>query len=163
MRHSFRPFNAEEAAFLSQATGVDFSRTDFASPLWLCVSARDDDGQLMGLAGFEFKNWFDAYFSTAIRDPRCLTRRVLRAMFTAVFSKAARVSAEIEPGNQDALGKAKRMGFEVEGYKRLAIEGRRDAFLLGMTKDSCRFLRDAPRGRQGPGKGHSDGQHTQAA
>ena len=162
MRHSFKPFGPEEAAFLSQATGVDFSRTDFSSPLWLCVSARDDEGQLMGLCGFEFKSYFDAYFSTAIRDPRCLTRRVLRAMFTAVFSHAVRVSAEIEPTNEDALGKAKRMGFEVEGYKRLAIEGRRDAFLLGMTKDTCRFLRAAPRARQGPGKGHFDGQHTQA-
>ena len=163
MRHSFHPFNAEEATFLSRATGVDFSRTDFSSPLWLCVSARDDEGQLLGVCGFEFKNWFDAYISTASRDPRWVTRRMLRAMFTAVFSHAVRVTAEVEPTNEDALGLAKRLGFEVEGYKKLAIEGRRDAFLLGMTKDTCRFLRAAPRGRQGPGKGHFDGQHTQAA
>lgn len=159
MRHSFHPFNAEEKAFLSQATRVDFSRTDFANPLWLCVSARDDEGRLMGLCGFEFKTPFDAFFSCAIRDPRCLTRRVLRAMFTAVFSRAVRVSAEIDPANQDALAKAQRMGFEIEGYKRLAIEGRRDAFLLGMTRDTCRYLRDAPRARQGPRKGLWDGQH----
>ena len=93
MRHSFAPFHAEEIAFLSQATGVDFSRTDFTSPLWLCVSARDDEGQLMGVCGFEFQHWFEAYFSCAIADRRCLTRRLLRAMFTAVFTRAARVTA----------------------------------------------------------------------
>lgn len=163
MKHSFAPFDPEAVAFLSGMTGVDYSTTDFTKPDWLCVSARDDAGQLMGLCAFEFKTWFDAYFSIAIRDPSCITRRVMRSMFVAVFSRAVRVTAEIEPGNAVAVHQARRMGFEPEGYKRLAIEGRRDAVLFGMTADTCRFLRARWRGPSGPESEETDGKQPQAS
>lgn len=163
MKHSFAPFDDEARAFLMAMTGVDYSNTDFTRPDWLCVSCRDDDGQLMGLCAFEFKTWFDAYFSIAIRDPRCITRRVMRAMFSAVFSSAVRVTAEIDPGNAAAIHQARRMGFEPEGYKKFAIEGRRDAILFGMTEDSCRFLRARWRGSYGPESEDFDGKQPQAS
>lgn len=162
MRHSFRPFDEEEAAFLGQATGVDFSRTDFARPDWLCVSCHEE-GRLLGLCAFEFKSPFDAHFSIAIRDRRCITRRVMRAMFKAVFSRAARVTALIAPGNAAALLQARRMGFEDEGFMRLAIEGRQDAILLGMTEDTCRYLRASPGRALAPGRGFNNGQQPEAA
>ena len=163
MKHSFRPFNDEEAAFLGQATGIDFSATDFADPAWLCVSCRNELGSLMGLCAFEFKSAFDAHFSIAIHDPRCITRRIMAAMFKAVFTRAARVTALIDPGNARAILQARRMGFVDEGYMRLAIEGRQDAILLGMTADTCRYLRTAPRGSQTPARGFYDGQQPEAA
>jgi len=74
-----------------------------------------------------------------------------------------RISAEIEPNKDQTIALAQRMGFEIEGYKRKAIEGRRDALMLGMTADTCRFVRRAPRGSYGPDNEVSDGKHSQSA
>lgn len=163
MRHSFAPFDDDARYFLMSATGVDYRHTNFAGPDWLCVSCRDDSGKLMGLCAFEFKTWFDAFFSIAIRDPRCITLRVMRSMFRAVFSQAVRVTAEIDPGNAAAIHQARRMGFEPEGYKRFAIEGRRDAVLFGMTADTCRYLRTRLAGSYGPENEDFDGKQPQAS
>jgi RimJ/RimL family protein N-acetyltransferase len=141
VKHSFRPFGPEETAFLSHRTGIDFRGTDWSRPEWLCVSCRDDDGVLMGLCVFELKTWFDAHFSITIRDRRCITRRVLRAMFTAVFKQAVRVTALVEPWNADAIRQARLMGFREEGYMRKAVEGSRDAVVMGMLKEDCRYLK----------------------
>jgi hypothetical protein len=143
MKHSFAPFGREEAAFLSAATGIDFTGTDFRKPDWLCVSARDERGKLMGLCCFEFKTWFDAHFTLAIRDQRCVTRRVMAAMFQTVFRQARRVSALIDVHNVTALRQARLMGFQDEGYMRLGVEGTHDALLLGMLIEDCRYLRRA--------------------
>ena len=159
MKVSFAPFDRGAVFFLSQQTGIDYTHTDFAGKDWLCVSAREDNGKLMGLCCFEFKTWFDAYFSIAIADRRCITRRVMRAMFKAVFSVAVRVTAEIEPSHPHAIRQAELMGFELEGFKRLAIEGRRDALTFGMTKDTCRYLNARPRARLS----RLEGNHAQLA
>lgn len=141
MRHSFAPFDAEAVAFLAAATGIDFSGINFAGPGWLCVSCRDDGGQLMGLCCFEFQSRWEAHFTIAIRDPRCITRRVMRSMFTAIFSRATRVTAFCEPFNEPALRQARLMGFQPEGYMRRVIEGTRDAVVLGMLREDCRYLK----------------------
>lgn len=140
MRPAFDPLLPDAVAFLSAETGIDYSHTDFSSPRWFCVTARRDDGTLMGVAVAEFKTWFDAYFSCAISDPRCLSRKLLGVIFRALFSKAIRITAEIDPGNDSAADQCRRMGFIYEGFKRMGIEGTRDALLFGMLHDDCRFL-----------------------
>jgi hypothetical protein len=137
---SFAPFDRECVEALQTTLAIDYFGTDFSADHWLCASARDNKGALLGLACFELKTHFDAYFTAAIFSPRFMSRRLLRAMFTAVFSRAVRVTAEIEPHNTRALLQAKRMGFSVEGYKVLGIEGRRDAVQLGMTRETCKYL-----------------------
>jgi RimJ/RimL family protein N-acetyltransferase len=140
MRHSFAPFDAEATRFLSERTRIDFIGTDFSQPQWFCVSGRDDEGSLMGLCLFEFKEWFNAHMTAAIVDRRCLTRRLLRAMFMAVFSQATRITALIEPWNTSALRQSMIMGFRHEGLMRRAVEGIRDAVLFGMLREDCRYL-----------------------
>ena len=138
IEHSFQaPLSAEALAFLSRATGIDFMGQDTSS--WLCVSGREE-GRLLGVAVFMPQNWFDWHFSCAIDDPRVMSRRLLRAMFAAVFSQAVRVTALVEPTNKRALGQVKRMGFVYEGFLRLGVEGRRDAMIFGMLRADCRFL-----------------------
>jgi hypothetical protein len=95
---------------------------------------------LMGVLACEFKTFFDVHFNTAISDPRCMSRRLLRAIFTALFSKAARITAEVAVDNRRALKNVLRMGFVLEGYCRLGIEGTRDAYVFGMLKEDCVFL-----------------------
>lgn len=160
MKHAFRPLQRNETMFLSSLTGIDFTSTDFRSERWLCVTGYEG-GKLAGLCVFEFKTPFEAYFSLAIANPRCITRRVMRAMFTAAFTRAVRITAEIDPDNAAAIEQAGRLGFVVEGYKRLALDGRRDALLLGMTADTCRYLHRAPRGSQRPLSAIDEARHGQ--
>jgi hypothetical protein len=140
MKPSFGPLLPDAIEFLMQETDVDFSRTDFQNPRWFCVTARRDDGTLMGVLACEFKTWFDVYFSTAICDRRCLSRRLLGVIFQTLFTKAIRITAEVDPANNSAAQQCRRMGFVYEGFKRLGIEGRRDALIFGMLRDDCRFL-----------------------
>lgn len=145
MKHSFEPFGIEETMALSAATGVDFTHINFNTPRWLCVSGRDDEGVLIGVCCFEFKTWFDAHFNIAVRHSSCINRRVMRAMFRAVFSRAVRVTAHVDPMADRTIKLAQRMGFQIEGYKRLGIEGTRDALVLGMLAEDCIYLPRQPR------------------
>lgn len=141
MRLSFAPLDADAVVFLSEKTGVDFRSVDFDRPDWLCASARDDHGAVVGVLACEFKAWFDADFSTAIANPSFMSWRLLHAIFTALFSTAKRVSARIDPTNRLAIEQAMRLGFVVEGYLKFGFDGYRDAYLLGMTRDNCRWLK----------------------
>ena len=152
MSHSFAPFNAEETLFLTSHTGIDFIGTDFSQPHWLCVSSSDGEGRLQGLCVFEFKSATDAHFTVAVKDKRFATKRGMRAMFEAVFSRAARVTALVEPWNHTAIRQAKIMGFQPEGFLRRAVEGDRDALIFGILREECRYLE----------RGHH-GQRTQTA
>jgi len=138
IKHSFEaPLPIEALALLSRSTGVNFMNHDTSR--WLCVTGWED-GVLLGMCCFEPKTWFDWHFSVAIEDPRCMSRRVLKAMFTAVFTRAIRVTALVEPDNDRALRQMKRLGFQYEGYLRLGIEGTRDALVWGMLREDCRYL-----------------------
>jgi len=106
---------------------------------WLCVTCTDERG-IAAVCCFEPYLWFDWHFSVAVERPHSITRRLLKAMFTAVFSEAVRVTALVEPGNGPALRQVELMGFQPEGFVRRAVEGRRDALLFGMLREDCRYL-----------------------
>jgi hypothetical protein len=160
--HSFRPFTAIEAAILSDQVGIDYRHVDFAAPKWLCATAYEGD-ELLGMCCFEFQNWFNACFDIAVRDSRCITRRVLRAMFGAVFSRARRVTAHVNPHHDRTIQLAQRMGFQIEGYQRLMIEGTRDALVLGMLAEDCVFLPRQRRPAAFPLERVIHGQHPETA
>jgi hypothetical protein len=140
MRVSFQPLQHDAEKFITAATGIDFSTADFHTPRWFCCTAYSDQGRIMGVLACEFRHWFDAHFNCAIADRRCLSRRLLRAIFTALFSQARRISAEIEPGNRDAREQMQRLGFTLEGYQPRGYDGARDAMLFGMLPEDCRWL-----------------------
>lgn len=140
MKPSFEPLEPDAVVFLSEATGIDFMLTNFNSPQWFCVTARRPDGSLMGVAAGEFKTWFDVHFSCAVADRRCMSRRLLRTIFSALFSRAVRVTALVSPDNESAVQQTRRMGFVYEGFLRKGVEGNRDALLFGMLAEDCPFL-----------------------
>lgn len=140
MKYSFAPLALDAVEFLSDHTDIDYGFVDFTDPRWLCCTARDDLGAVAGVVACEFKEWFDAHFSCAVGDRRCLSRRVLRAIFRALFSRAVRVTALIAPDNDQAISGARRMGFVYEGFLRMGVEGRRDALIFGMLREDCRYL-----------------------
>lgn len=139
MKISFEaPLSLEASAFLSAETGVDFMHHDTSR--WLCATGRDEGGRIAGVCCFEPYLPFDWHYTAAVTDSRCVTRRLLQALFTAVFSQAVRVTALIEPENARAIKNAVALGFKYEGYGRLMVEGRRDALIYGMLREDCRFL-----------------------
>jgi hypothetical protein len=131
---------------LTQHLRVDFSRCDFRAPRWFSAWARNDLGHITGIFAIEFQHWFEGKVAVMVLDPRCMSRRVLRAIFTAAFSQARRLTAEVEPDNRRALRQVQRMGFVYEGYRRLGLEGSRDTLCYGMLKGDCKYLP----GYQGP-------------
>jgi hypothetical protein len=137
---SFAPLLPDAVAYLGRKVGVDFSYGSFMPPNWFCVTARTGDGALAGVLACEFRTPFDVTFNAAIGDRRCLSRRLLKAIFRALFSKAVRVTAEIASTNKDAIRMMERLGFVYEGYCRRGINGVQDALVFGMLEEDCKFL-----------------------
>jgi hypothetical protein len=134
---------------LTRHLRIDFSHCSFKEPRWFSAWARNDQGHIAGIFAVEFQTWFEGKITVLVLDPRCLSRRALRAIFTAAFAQAKRLTAEVEPDNVRALRQVQRLGFQFEGHHPLGLEGVRDTIVFGMLKDECRYL-----------KGSSDGQPT---
>lgn len=132
------PLDAQE--MLTKHLHVDFTRCDFKAPRWFSAWARNDLGHITGIFTTEFQHWFEGKVTIMVLDPRCMSRRTLRAIFTALFSRARRLTAEVEPDNRRALRQVQRLGWQYEGYRRLGLEGTRDTMMFGMLKNECRYL-----------------------
>lgn len=140
MNVSFAPLRPDAAMYLTRKTGVDVTTASFQPPQWFCATVRDDEGYIDAVLACEFRTPTHATFSAAIGDARFMSRRFLRSIFTALFSQAARLTAEVDVDNRASLRIVPRLGFVYEGYCRLGINGVRDAYVFGMLKEDCRFL-----------------------
>ena len=144
MNVSFAPLRPDAVDYLSDGIGIDFRPVaPFLPSQWFCVTARDDNGGIMGVIASQGLTPFEGSFHSVVTDPRCVTRRLLRATFTALFSQVVRLTALIDPGNRRAIRNATAMGFVVEGLCRRGIDGRRDGLTFGMLREDCKFLRPA--------------------
>ena len=149
MKPSFAPLDLHAKQFLTDRTGIEFRHVDMRH--WLCATARDDYGHILGVLACEPKLPFDWHFSCAIADPRCMSKRLLRTIFSALFKLGAvRITALISPDNHRAIKGAVRMGFVYEGFIRQGVEGHRDALLFGMLRQDCRFLNGGKIPRNSP-------------
>lgn len=135
---SFAPPQADAVAFLEGETGVPFAHLDMRD--WFCATAWNDHDAVVGVLIGEPRNWFDWHISVAIADQKFMTRRLLRAIFKTLFTRAVRLTFLVEPANERAVKQVVRMGAVYEGFLRQGIEGRRDALMLGMLAADCRFL-----------------------
>lgn len=140
MKTYFGDLPEEGQAFLTKMLRIDYSNCDFKGPKWFSTYVRNSRGRIVGVFATEFVFWFEGRISVAVLDPRCVTRRLLIANYTALFSQAKRLTAEIEPHNRRAIHEAREMGFIYEGYRRLGLEGNRDVLMFGMLKEECIYL-----------------------
>jgi hypothetical protein len=140
MRPEFGDLPQDAQTLLTRTFQLDFSMSDFKAPRWFSAWARNEHGHITGVFAIEFKYWFDGYVTVLVLDPRCMSRKVLRAIFTAAFTRARRLTAEVEPDNRRALRQVQRMGFQYEGYRRLGLEGSRDTLTYGMLRGDCKYL-----------------------
>jgi hypothetical protein len=142
MKVSFGDLPTDAQDMLTRHLRIDFSPCDFRAPRWFSAWARNAAGHIVGIFAVEFPCWFEGKVTVLVLDPRCLSRRVLRAIFIALFSKVKRLTAEVEPDNRRALRQVQRLGFVYEGYHPLGIEGARDTIVYGMLREDCRYLPD---------------------
>lgn len=139
MKISFKP-TQDMVDFLWHELQVDYSHEPLDSDRWFCAVATNDHGAVVGALVCEFKESFNVHFTTAIADPRCMSKKLLRVIFSTLFKRAVRITALVEPGNEHAVRQVRRMGFSYEGFIRLGIEGTRDALMFGMLRQDCPFL-----------------------
>jgi len=153
------------AAFMLQHTGVRFFPESMQGDDWLCCTAVNAKGKVVGVLACEFKNAFDVHFSCAITDPKLMSERLLETIFKTLFSRARRITALIDSTNEHAEVQARRMGFIYEGFLRRGFDGERDALLFGMLPEDCKYLSSpgAVTARSTESEGPPDGQSTQTA
>jgi hypothetical protein len=121
-------------------TQINFTQWVMKAPRWFSAWARDERGAIAGIFCIEFKYAWEGYVNVVVLDHRCMTKRTLRSIFTAAFSQAVRLTAEIEPHNRRALRQVQRMGFVYEGYRRMGLGGNRDVLCYGMLREDCKYL-----------------------
>jgi hypothetical protein len=127
--------------FLYARTGLDLRGQPLDGPNWFCVAARDSvTGEVVAALACEFKTWFDVSFSAAVDQPGAITRSLLKGIFQALFSRARRVTALVEPTDLRTEDLVKRLGFVYEGFSRLGFDGDRDALVYGMLKQDCKYI-----------------------
>ena len=136
----FGDLPTDAQVMLTQHLRVDFSHCNFKAPRWFSAWSRNERGYITGVLAVEFQTWFEGKITVLVLDPRCLSRRVLRAIFIALFSQAKRLTAEVEPDNRRALRQVQRLGFQFEGFHPLGLEGVRDTIVFGMLREDCRYL-----------------------
>ena len=139
MNVSFHP-DQDFLDFMLDELGLDLSRQLLDSPAWFTVTVRNDHGAVMAALACEFWSTFDCKFTAAIADERAITPKLLHVIFGTLFPARCRITAEVDPDNQDSIDRLERLGFVYEGFKRKGLDGVHDAMIYGMLAEDCKFL-----------------------
>lgn len=103
-----------------------------------------DDNVMVGAIGICLVNEFEGSISMCIEDWRAFPdRSMLRQLFAMIFTGPKplhRVSCQIARGNKRARRIAEKIGFRVEGMKRLGYDTKQHAMLYGMLRAECPWL-----------------------
>lgn len=102
------------------------------------------NGVLVGGVVYSEYRKFDIQMSCAFDRIGWARRGVLRALFTYPFNDLGVRRVTVVCGRKNK--KAKKMnldlGFRLEGVARKGLDGVDDAFIFGMLKEDCKWLRD---------------------
>jgi RimJ/RimL family protein N-acetyltransferase len=100
-----------------------------------------EDGRILGVVVFDAFTPYDVNMHIVIEDRRCVTRRILKEVFSYPFKQLGlrRVTGLVPASNVPALAFDLRLGFRHEGRK-LHGAGDEDEIVLGMTRESCRWI-----------------------
>jgi L-amino acid N-acyltransferase YncA len=101
-----------------------------------------ENGHVLGAVVYDSFTIYDCNITLAIKDRRCVTRRVISAVFSYPFLQLGlrRVSASVAADNEVSLRLMKRWGFRFEGLK-IFGDGLPDEFQFGMLANECRWLK----------------------
>lgn len=98
------------------------------------------------IAGAVYHRWrqFDCELTFAASSPKWCRKGVLKALFHYPFVQQGleRMTLIIGENNPRAIKLNTGLGFRIEGRARKAYDGKHDAFVLGMLKDECKWIKE---------------------
>lgn len=98
------------------------------------------------IAGAVYHRWrpFDCELTFAASDPGWCRKGILRALFHYPFvqQNVKRMTLIIGENNPRALKLNTGLGFKIEGKARKAYDGENDAFILGMLREECKWIKE---------------------
>lgn len=105
------------------------------------LAAMEDD-RILGVVVYDAFTSFECCMHIVIEDRRCVNRRILKQVFSYPFKQLGlrRVTGLVPESNVAALAFDLRLGFRHEGRK-LHGAGDEDEIILGMTRESCRWIK----------------------
>jgi RimJ/RimL family protein N-acetyltransferase len=108
------------------------------------IGIATQDGSLIGGAVYHRWRSFDCELTFAASNPRWCKKGILRALFHYPFvqQKLDRMTLIIGENNPRAIKLNVGLGFRIEGRARKAYDGKNDAFVLGMLKDECKWIKE---------------------
>lgn len=118
--------------------------TNFTNDAAVSLTSLDQDGSILGVVIFSRFTPWGCELSTVFDDKRGVTPRLLKAAFIYAFIQCglSRISVFVAADNEKSLNHAQRLGFRKEGVAR-AWYGDRDAHLLGLLRQDCKWLKDS--------------------
>lgn len=97
------------------------------------------------IAGAVYHRWrgFDCELTFAASSPRWCRKGVLAALFNYPFEQrgCTRMTLIIGSNNKRAIKLNLGLGFKLEGIARRAYDGHNDAWVLGMLREECKWIR----------------------
>lgn len=105
------------------------------------LGAFAEDGTLLAAVAFDSFTPYECCIHLAVDDERGVTPANLKQVFTTAFVGwgLQRVTALTAQSNMASRSFLERVGFEIEGRKRCAIDGE-DELVYGMLKSECRWI-----------------------
>lgn len=107
------------------------------------IGIAEQSGEL--IAGAVYHRWrsFDCELTFAASSPRWCRRGILAALFHYPFvqQNLTRMTLIIGENNPRAIKLNTGLGFQIEGKARKAYDGKHDAYVLGMLKSECKWIK----------------------
>jgi RimJ/RimL family protein N-acetyltransferase len=123
--------------FFERLTGVRFPENDR-----ICFASVCSSGNILGVVMFSNFTSTRCELSAVAVSPRFLTRKLFGvcAKYAFITARKERITAIVANDNDRSLQIAKRLGWTEEGVLK-SWYGKKDAIILRMLKNECRFLR----------------------
>ena len=109
---------------------------------WYEAIGLEQDGEPMAAAVYNLYSGADIAMSYAGLGKQWASRGFLRAIFGYPFLQLGcrRISGYVAVSNQASLDFALRLGAQIEGRMREALETGEDVWVLGMLRNECRWV-----------------------
>jgi len=102
------------------------------------------DDEVFGLVAYsDYREDDSVWISICTWNKKWCTAKVLKQIFGVAFNalKCRRINALICADNKASLSLAERCGFVKEGKMRAYYSDGKDAFVLGMLREDCKFIK----------------------
>lgn len=96
---------------------------------------------ILGAVVYDGFTPYECNLHVVVSDKRCVSRRVLRAVFGYPFKQVGlkRVTAQVAASNEKSQAFVRSLGFMLEGRKRAGM-GDEDELIFGLLAEDCRWL-----------------------